>query len=177
MVALSAPLALKMNVPWWKRELSKKFHGVLPILTVDNCMKPEYLSSDMLEVETRLADSLCHNKLSIRAGHEIMKNLEQLGGLPAHIHVPTLMLAGSKDQVCESKASIWFTAGLAAEDKKCHVYQGMHHDLLHDIGKEKVMDDVVDWIMARTNKVGHTGDQYPLNQREALWENVSQPVR
>ncbi len=177
MVSLSAALAPKIRIPWWKRELGKKLYGMLPKLTMDHGIRPEDLSSDIHEVESISADRFYHRRISFRAGYEIIKNLEQLGGLPARIHVPTLMLAGSEDKVCDPNASVWFTSCLATKDKECHVYPGMHHDLLHDIGKEKVMDDIVEWIIARTHKTGHAGDQYPLNQREALWENVSQSAR
>jgi alpha-beta hydrolase superfamily lysophospholipase len=39
------------------------------------------------------------------------------------------------------------TAG--SRDKTLKLYQDHYHDLLNDLGKEKVMADIVEWINAR----------------------------
>ncbi|MFH1830824.1 MAG: lysophospholipase [Pseudomonadota bacterium] len=173
MVSISATLAPKVQMPRWKRELTKKFHGILPKFSVGNGIRFEDLSRDFKEVENMSDDNLFHRRFTLSTDNEIIKNLELLAGLPARIHVPMLMLAGSDDRICDCNASVWFTARLSSEDKECHIYPGMYHDLLHDIGKEKVMDDVAKWITARTQTNCAAANQYPLNQKEVLWENVS----
>ena len=42
-----------------------------------------------------------------------------------------------------------FHEKVGPKDKTLKLYEGHFHDLLNDVGKEKVMGDVVGWINAR----------------------------
>lgn len=46
-------------------------------------------------------------------------------------------------------SSYIFARGERSKDSKLRLYEGHFHDLLNDIGKEKVMADIKEWIEKR----------------------------
>jgi alpha-beta hydrolase superfamily lysophospholipase len=64
------------------------------------------------------------------------------------IALPTLILHGTDDLIADTQASEEFSNLISSEDKTLKLYQGMYHDILHEIGKEKVYDDIITWLYA-----------------------------
>jgi acylglycerol lipase len=64
------------------------------------------------------------------------------------ITIPLLILHGTADKatVCEGSQFFFDTAGSA--DKTLKLYDGHYHDLLNDLGKEGVIEDIIGWIDA-----------------------------
>ncbi|AKF04574.1 Lysophospholipase [Sandaracinus amylolyticus] len=67
----------------------------------------------------------------------------------AKITLPVLILHGSADRVTKPSGSRRFEQMGGSGDKTLKVYEGHYHDLLNDIGREQVLDDVVKWMLAR----------------------------
>ena len=65
------------------------------------------------------------------------------------IRLPVLILHGTDDKATVCKGSEFFHEHAGAADKTLKIYQGHYHDLLNDIGKEGVLEDIVGWIDAR----------------------------
>ena len=65
------------------------------------------------------------------------------------ITLPVLILHGTADKVTNPKGSQLFFDTAGSSDKTLKLYDGHVHDLLNDIGKEQVMDDIQGWIDAR----------------------------
>ena len=65
------------------------------------------------------------------------------------VKLPVLIMHGTDDRatVCHGSEFFYQTAGSA--DKTLKLYQGHFHDLLNDVGKEQVMSDIREWIVAR----------------------------
>ena len=65
------------------------------------------------------------------------------------ITLPVLIMHGTDDKatVCHGSQFFYETAG--SKDKTLKLYEGHYHDLLNDIGKEQVMNDIREWIAAR----------------------------
>jgi len=66
------------------------------------------------------------------------------------ITLPVLILHGTADKVTKPSGSQLFHETAGSKDKTLTLYEGYAHDLLNDIGKEKVLADILDWIGART---------------------------
>lgn len=62
------------------------------------------------------------------------------------ITLPVLILHGTEDKATKPEGSKLFYDKAASRDKSLKLYHGHAHDLLNDLGKEKVMADVVEWI-------------------------------
>ncbi|KDQ50893.1 hypothetical protein JAAARDRAFT_41682 [Jaapia argillacea MUCL 33604] len=66
--------------------------------------------------------------------------------------LPILILHGTEDKVTSHVASEKFVEKLVVDDKKLSLYTGAYHELSHepDGVKEKMIDEVASWILARS---------------------------
>ena len=74
--------------------------------------------------------------------------------------MPLLILHGTADKVTKPSGSKEFYEQAGSTDKMLKLYEGHFHDLLADIGKEKVMGDIQAWID------DHLGTTIPPGRRE-----------
>jgi acylglycerol lipase len=64
------------------------------------------------------------------------------------IKLPVLILHGTADKVTLPKGSQAFFKAAGAADKTLKLYDGHVHDLLNDTGRERVMADIKQWLLA-----------------------------
>src|SRR5207248_11646874 len=69
------------------------------------------------------------------------------------ITLPVLILHGTLDKVTRPSGSQLFYDTAGSADKTLKLYEGHYHDLLHDIGNEQVLADIMSWIDARVSIV------------------------
>jgi alpha-beta hydrolase superfamily lysophospholipase len=67
------------------------------------------------------------------------------------ITLPLLILHGTLDKVTRPSGSQLFYDTVGSADKTLKLYEGYYHDLLHDVDKDRVLDDITDWIDARVS--------------------------
>jgi alpha-beta hydrolase superfamily lysophospholipase len=65
------------------------------------------------------------------------------------ITLPVLILHGTADKATRPDGSQQFFDEAGSTDKTLKLYDGHYHDLLNDLGREQVIDDIVHWIGAR----------------------------
>jgi alpha-beta hydrolase superfamily lysophospholipase len=65
------------------------------------------------------------------------------------ITLPVLILHGTADKATRPDGSQEFFDQAGSADKTLKLYDGHYHDLLNDLGREAVFDDIVGWIDAR----------------------------
>jgi alpha-beta hydrolase superfamily lysophospholipase len=80
---------------------------------------------------------------------ELVRADERLKREFPKITLPVLILHGTSDQVTKSHGSQRFYELSGSKDKTLKVYDGYYHDLLNDLGKERVLADIVEWFDAR----------------------------
>ena len=69
-------------------------------------------------------------------------------GFPS-IRCPVLILHGTEDKVTRPSGSQEFHQAAGSADKTLRLYDGHSHDLFNDLGRERVLADVVGWMEAR----------------------------
>jgi acylglycerol lipase len=62
------------------------------------------------------------------------------------ITLPLFILHGTQDKATKPSGSQFFYDNAGSKDKTLKLYDGAYHDVLNDLGKEKAMADVVQWI-------------------------------
>lgn len=67
----------------------------------------------------------------------------------AMIELPVLILHGTADKVTKPEGSQHFYDKAGSGDKTLKLYDGHAHDLLNDLGKEAVLEDIRAWMVAR----------------------------
>jgi len=80
---------------------------------------------------------------------ELVRADERLKREFGSIKLPILVLHGSEDKVTKPHGSQRFVDQSGSTDKTLKLYPGHYHDLLNDLGKERVMADIVEWISTR----------------------------
>jgi len=65
------------------------------------------------------------------------------------ITLPLLILHGKADKATRPDGSEQFYREASSSDKTLKLYDDYYHDLLNDLGRERVMEDIVQWIDAR----------------------------
>jgi acylglycerol lipase len=114
-------------------------------------LKNEDFSRDPSVVESMNNDPLiAHEVQPTQTVAEMVRADERLKKEFPLITLPVLILHGTHDKATKPSGSQLFYDTAGSTDKTLKLYEGHFHDLLNDIGKETVIADIKDWIVART---------------------------
>jgi len=153
---LSSPLwGFNFCVPLWQRFLARTLLPVWPSLTLD---RPR-VGEDVLSHDPRVAalyrsDPLVHSKASIRLYVELRNRFRELPFVLPELKVPTLVLQAGTDWVSSAEAVKRLFPAIGSAQKQMIVYDGYYHEVLHEVGKERVFQDLMMWLQ-RTASVSH----------------------
>ncbi|OYW43954.1 MAG: lipase [Sphingomonadales bacterium 12-68-11] len=125
-------------------------------------LKMEDFSRDPAWVEALLADPLTKDEVQpvstvaalARAGDRFEKEFGK-------ITLPVLILHGTADKATRVDGSQQFFDETGSADKQLILYDDYYHDLLNDLGKERVFEDVIGWIEARLPASGAVAAEMP----------------
>ena len=121
----------------------------IPVLKLKN----EDFSRDPKAVEALNADPLtAHEAQPAITVAALVRADERLKEEFPTIKLPLLILHGTDDKATVCKGSQFFYETAGSGDKTLKLYEGHYHDLLNDVGKEKVLEDIRTWIEARVPK-------------------------
>jgi acylglycerol lipase len=113
-------------------------------------LKNEDFSRDPKVVESMNADPLiAHEVQPTQTVAEMVRADERLKKEFGLITLPVLILHGTQDKATKYSGSQLFHDKAGSTDKTLKLYDGYYHDMLHDVGKETVMSDIVSWLNAR----------------------------
>ena len=117
-------------------------------------LKMEDFSRDPEWVAQLLADPLTKDEVQpvqtvaalARAGDRFEREFDR-------ITLPVLILHGTADKATRPEGSQEFFDNASSADKQLILYEDYYHDLLNDLGRERVMEDIIAWIEARLQPV------------------------
>jgi acylglycerol lipase len=113
-------------------------------------LKNADFSRDPAVVAEMDADPLIANEVQpTNTVAEMVRADERLKQAFAQIRLPLLILHGTADRAAKASGSRMFHEHAGAADKTIKLYEGHFHDLLRDVGKEQVMQDIAGWLTAR----------------------------
>jgi acylglycerol lipase len=113
-------------------------------------LKNEDFSRDPQVVAAMNNDPLiAHETQPTKTVAELVRSDERLKEEFGRITLPLLILHGTEDKAAKSSGSQLFYDRAGSTDKTLKLYDGHFHDLLNDLGREKVMTDITAWIEAR----------------------------
>lgn len=120
-----------------------RFAPRLPVLKLKN----EDFSRDPKAVKALNDDPLTANEaqpaITVAA---LVRGNERLRREFPLITLPVFILHGTADKATKLAGSQLFYDTTGSKDKTLKLYDGHYHDLLNDLGKESVMQDVKGWI-------------------------------
>jgi pimeloyl-ACP methyl ester carboxylesterase len=120
----------------------------------------ERFSRDPEVVEAMNEDPLiAHETQSTRTMAAMVRADERLKKEFPLITLPVLILHGTADKNTKPSGSQHFYDSVGSVDKTLKLYEGSFHDLLNDLDKRMVMQDIQDWIGARLRAASETPAQ------------------
>jgi alpha-beta hydrolase superfamily lysophospholipase len=141
--------AFRVYAPDFALKLLEGASHVIPHVHVLK-LKNEDFSRDPAWVEQLDNDPLTHEEVQpvdtvaafARAGERFEREF-------GRITLPVFILHGTEDKATRPDGSQQFFDEAGSSDKTLKLYEGYYHDLLNDLGREQVMDDIVQWIEER----------------------------
>lgn len=110
-------------------------------------LKDEDFSRDPAFVQQMKADPLVsRHAYPAQTIAELARTDERLRTDLSRITIPVLVIHGTEDHVTLPSGSKRFSDIGGSQDKTLTLYHGHFHDLLNDVGKERVLGDVLDWL-------------------------------
>jgi len=85
-----------------------------------------------------------------RTGHEVIKATAWMHERLKDIDYPILVLHGADDPLTKPEASQLLYEMSNSNDKLIKIYPNAMHELYHEVIREQVFEDIVDWIAARS---------------------------
>jgi alpha-beta hydrolase superfamily lysophospholipase len=76
----------------------------------------------------------------------ILRSGEKLQKRAKGFDKPVLLLHGTADALAPAEGSKFFCANVGSSDKTLKLYEGFFHDLLHETGKQTVLNDISEWL-------------------------------
>ncbi len=149
-IASGPALAHGQGVPAILYLVARLLSAVAPRLQIDSRLDAGALSRDEAVVRAYVEDPLVHSLGTPRLSTEMEREMKRLFSLadrwPADL--PLLILHGGDDRLAPPEASAAFFERVAARDKTRHEYPGFYHEVFNEIGRERVLQDVTDWLEA-----------------------------
>ena len=124
-------------------------HKIQPTLTFQQRGSLDVISRDWEEVQIALQDSLGVPKRSARWVVEFFETMQEVRGRAGEIRLPILMLQGLADAVVMPAATQEFFSNVSSVDKSLRLYEGYYHELHNDLGRERPISAVLDWLNSR----------------------------
>jgi len=144
---ISAPLlGVTMRVPPVKKMLGEFLARTLSKLQLTNEINPSHLSHDPKVIEAYVKDRLVHDKITPRLYVEMVKEMRWVLSQHSAINAPLLFIVPGADKIVDSKATLSFYRSLKSRDKEVREYPEFFHEPLNELGKEKVFEDIRQWL-------------------------------
>jgi alpha-beta hydrolase superfamily lysophospholipase len=147
---LCESFAYEIPAPNFALALLKGLSHIAPHAHVLELKAPDF-SRDPAFVEAMEHDPLIPRiKYPSQTVAELARADERLSRGSASITLPVFILHGTADHVTSPSGSQRFHREVGSPDKTLKLYQDHYHDLFNDLGKERVMADVRDWISSHS---------------------------
>lgn len=134
-----------------KRLAAKVFSKLLPKIYMDSGVQPEFISHDKSVVEEYINDPFVAKKSTPRFGAELIKAMDSMASQAKKIIVPTLVQIGSEDTAFAPESRQVLFDALPTTEKELKIYQGLRHEVYNEVEKDKVLDDLLRWLLSRSS--------------------------
>ncbi len=108
------------------------------------------ISHDQDEVRKYNEDPLVyHEAVPAGTGYQLLEMMKEIEGKVEDFNFPVLIMHGADDLLTNPKGSKILQEKAASTDKTLKIYPGLYHELLNEVEKEKIMEEIVNWINLR----------------------------
>ena len=96
-----------------------------------------------------MQDALGVPNRSARWVVEFFETMQEVRHRAGEIRLPIFMMQGMADAVVMPAAAQEFFAKISSDDKSLRLYEGYYHELHNDLGRERPIGAVLDWLNSR----------------------------
>ncbi len=105
------------------------------------------ISRDTVIVQNYTTDPLVYNGgTKARFGKELLGAGEYVLTRASTIKLPVLVMHGTGDRIASSEGSQQLFNALSSKDKRLKMFEGYYHEILNEIEKEKVYQEINGWL-------------------------------
>ncbi len=119
---------------------------LLPDIPVKNPVAGRNLSHDPAVAAGYADDPLVRHTIGTAFLGDVIKAQDFVMDHVSQVAVPTIMLLGSADPVADMHVSRRAFEALGSVDKALEIYEGFLHEVFHEVGKERVVRDLLAWL-------------------------------
>ncbi len=149
-IASSPFLGINIKAPGWKVALARGLSSLLPAFSMSNTdLHNEDLSRDPEVVAAAGQDALNHRAVTPRWFTETTAAQASVMARAHEFCAPLLLAYATADKIADPNTSRAFFERVTCPDKTVHAYEGYYHEILNDIGKEAVLEDMERWLTGR----------------------------
>lgn len=146
---ISESFAFRVSAPDVALALLKGASYVIPHVHAVRLKMADF-SRDPAWVAYLEADPVVHDEVQpIQTMAALARADERLASEFGRITLPVLILHGTADRATRPEGSQTFFDAAGSRDKTLKLYDGFFHDLLNDVDRDRVMNDIGNWIVAR----------------------------
>lgn len=140
---LSSPaLGISMPVPAVKELAAKLLNSFLPQITLPNDIPYHELTHVKERWSRYPSDPLRHDKISAPMYFGMLDAFAKVHAEAGAIELPTLIVAAGDERIVSRPAIEEFFPLLGAKKKKLIIYENSFHEVMNDVEREKVFNDI-----------------------------------
>lgn len=152
-LVITSPGLKAYPVPKHLEVLAKVCNVCVPWLPLKNPLPADKLSHDPAVVEAYLSDPLVHFTVTPRFYREVQKTMKFTIDRAGEIKRPLLLLYAGDDQIVNPEGVREFGLNLARDlEQEIVCYPKMYHELLNEVGKERIWERIETWIRELAGK-------------------------
>ncbi len=126
---------------------AKLLAKISPKKTIKQTIDPSILTHDKEISEAYANDPLVFKETTVKLGAELFRAADETKKKYANkIAVPIFLLIGSEDKLADPSSVEEFYNKLQISDKAFKKYDGFYHEIMNEVGREKVLNDILEWI-------------------------------
>ncbi len=149
LILCGAVIKLSDDIPQFLQKLSGIVGVIFPSLKTIK-IDSSSISRDKNIVKLYENDPLVYQGgILARTGAEIKKGIKHIKENMDQITIPILIMHGTSDRLSDPAGSRQLYNGIISSDKTLILYENYYHEILNELGKEKVMQDIIQWINER----------------------------
>ena len=131
----------------WLSGVISRFFPRAPVTKVDI----KALSHLPEVIEAARKDPLSNERPApARTGYEILRTMRRIRERAHEIELPLLVMHGTDDHLTNPRGSERLFKQAGSEDKELKLYEGFYHEILNEVDRERVLEDIVRWLDARS---------------------------
>ena len=153
---------LAFDPPWWKLALARAALRVWPAFAQQTGNSWARLSRDTAHLASLPDLDLVHHRISARLYFAMRAAGETVLAEAGRLRVPLLLLHGEEDPVTCREATRELCERAGSADKTLRLCPGARHEIHNDLGRERVVAEVADWLVAR---LPATAGNFPFPSR------------